>query len=131
MKLVTSWSQIEKNLMKLEEYKRSSDQEEIEFYTNLIKRGICFVVYESRGTLYFGPSRFVGYADNDMHSHLANESKDGRETNPAINNIIDSAPEEDDILEEEYKRLCESLGFEPKATGPFRLKRKYWHKVAV
>jgi hypothetical protein len=110
MNFVKKWEDIEKNLVKLEGYRNSSRQEEVDFYLNRIKKGICFVVYEHGGKLIFGPSRFVGYLDNDIDVHLANQQKDGRETNPKINEILGGPPEEDESLEEEYKKFCKYLG---------------------
>jgi hypothetical protein len=63
-----------------------------------------------------------------MDAHLANEQKDGRETNPKISEILGKSPELNDILEEEYKKFCEGLDITPKKTGPFGVKRKYWDR---
>ncbi len=128
MRLVTEWAQVENNLIKLDQYRHSSDTEEVKFYIDLIKRGICFVVYEQRGNLLFGPSRFVGYVDNNSQFHQTNESKDGRKTNTVITNILNHPPEEDETLEKDYEKLCDSLGIEPSKTGVFGVKRKYWFR---
>lgn len=128
MKLVTNWEDIEKNLKTLEQYGNSGQKKEIEFYLKMIERGICFVIYELDGRLIFGPSRFIGYLNNNMEAHLANEQKDGRETNPRISTILGGSPQPDEMLEEEYKRFCERLGITPKKTGTFGIKRKYWDR---
>ena len=126
MKLVSKWEDVEKNLSILEQYRNSSQEDERNFYLKIIERGICFVVSNLDGQLVFGPSRFIGYLNNSREAHLANEQKDGRETNPRISKILGGLPEQDDTLEEEYKKFCEGLGITPKDTGPFRIKRKYW-----
>ncbi|MCB9106352.1 MAG: hypothetical protein H6633_19230 [Anaerolineales bacterium] len=128
MEFVKTWEEIEKNLMTLEGYRNSGHKAEVDFYLQRIEKGICFVAYERNGKLIFGPSRFVGYLNNNMTTHSANADKDGRETNPRINEIIGNPPEEDEELEEEYKTYCESLGITPKNTGPFGVKRKYWYR---
>ena len=128
MELVKKWEDMKKNLMTLEGYRVSGLADEVDFYLNRIKKGICFVVYEHSGKLIFGPSRFVGYLNNNVDAHHANEYKDGRETNPEISEILGSPPKEDEVLEEAYKKHCESLGITPKETGPFGVKRKYWYK---
>lgn len=77
--------------------------------------------------LLFGPSRFVGYGDNDQHTHKANDKKDGKETNPAINQIVGQRAEHSEWLEQEYLRLCDKIGVKPRATGEFGVKRRYWY----
>jgi hypothetical protein len=127
MPLITSWREIEDNIRTLERYKDSKNYEEVEFYNSLIKRGICFVVYRTRKSYGFAPSRFIGYQNNNMGDHKANDWKDGRETTPAISDELGYDPEYNATLEEEYKRYCRSLGFEPNRRGPCNLPRKYWN----
>ena len=124
METVIIWNEIEDNIFRLESYYNSTEY--IEDYYNLMKNGICFVVFERSGRLFFGPSRFVGYKNNNIDDHRKNPTKHGRETNDAISRIITSDPEEDDILEHEYKKYCLSIGLEPSPTGTAGNSRKYW-----
>ncbi|MEW5958885.1 MAG: hypothetical protein AB1801_14225 [Chloroflexota bacterium] len=124
MKVVSKWEDIEKNIMTLEEY-RNSDRE---FYIGLIKRGICFVVFEYNGEFLFGPSRFVGYFNNNAEAHLANKEKHGGKTNPAISKILGSGPVKNEELEQRYEELCDNLGVKPSKAGSYGQKRKYWLK---
>jgi hypothetical protein len=126
MELVSNWEDIRDNLETLARYRASTDSGETDFYRELILRGICFVVYEKDGDILWGPSRFVGYKRNTLSSHIANENKDGRDTNPAISSIIGHLPESNKALEESYQKHCRSLGLEPREKGQFGVERKYW-----
>jgi len=126
MELVSNRQEILENLKTLASYRMSNDSRENGFYHELILRGICFVIYVNEDEVFWGPSRFVGYKRNSITSHIANESKDGRETNPAINNILGYPPEPDTDLEERYKEHCRELGLIPRAKGQFGVERKYW-----
>ena len=128
MNTVRSWRDIEANIEQLESYRHSTHAHEVDFYRDLIKRGICFVVTQRSGELAFGPSRFVGYRDNDVDSHKANKTKHGGETNQAINGIIHEEPTEDEHSEVEYRKLCAELGMQPSESGQFGVERKYWVK---
>ena len=61
-----------------------------------------------------------------MKAHIANEDKNGRETNPVISEILGIEPERNKYLEEQYKDFCRKLGFEPNETGAYNFKRKFW-----
>ena len=125
MNLATKWQEIEDNLIQLDRYRNSSIREEVNFYLDLIRQGKCFVIYRSSTQLFCGPSRFVGYASNDLHSHLANKKKDGRITNGAIETIFGHEAAEDKVAEIEYKKFCANLGIKPSS-----VKRKYWFRTA-
>lgn len=126
MELVSNWREVLENLITLARYKTSNDPVEAEFYRKLVLRGICFIIHEDEGQVFWGPSRFVGYKRNSITSHMANKSKDGRETNPAINSVMGYAPEPDRGLEDHYKEHCRELGIIPGARGQFGVERKYW-----
>lgn len=126
MRLVEEISDILDNIMVLERYRNSDDLRERDFYLSLINKGICFVVYKHKGEFLFGPSRFVGYIDNNRSEHLRNKSKDGRKTNKAIKQILGDAPIHYESLEIEYRRLCESLNIECGEKGTYGVGRKYW-----
>ena len=126
MRVVGSRIEIENNIRQLEEYRHSRDGDKVEYYKGLIKRGICFVIYNQEGKLVFSPSRFVGYANNTMNLHEANALRHGSKTNAAINHILGTRPSENDELEREYQRFCAELGIEPRQRGQFGHGRKYW-----
>lgn len=95
-------------------------------YLSLIRRGTCFLPYADRDGIAFAPSRFIGYAGNNFGRHAANDARDGRLTNAAINAILGHHPSPEPALEQEYQRFCLSLGFTPSETGTFGAARKYW-----
>ncbi len=95
-------------------------------YLSLIKRGTCFLPYATADGIAFAPSRFIGYAGNNFARHAANEARDGRLTNGAINTVLGHAPVLELALEELYQQFCARLGFAPSQTGTFGVARKYW-----
>lgn len=125
--LIKGWRDIEDNIKTLERYKHSKKYEEVKFYDNLIKRGVCFVVYKTGKVFGFAPSRFIGYRNNNMKAHLNNKHKYGTETNLAISQKLKYKPEYNATLEAEYKKYCRSLGFVPNKRGSFNTTRKYWN----
>lgn len=126
MDTVKNWDDILKNIEMLEKYSNSTGDEKT-FHTQLIKKGTCFIAYQVNNDIHFAPSRYVGYANNDINIHKDNESKDGRVTNPAINKILGGETPRTNIgLEFEYKKYCQSLGFTANKAGSFGVARKFW-----
>lgn len=125
VKTVSTWPEIADNIQTLEEYKHSESQELRDYFRRLIKRGTCFIVSRVNGSLVFSPSRFVGYLKNSMEIHENNHMKDGRVTNPVIENITGCKFQIDSALEHSYKQYCLSLGIKPNASGNFGVDRKY------
>jgi hypothetical protein len=95
-------------------------------YLSLIKRGTCFLPYATPDGIAFAPSRFIGYTGNSFARHAANQARDGRLTNAAINTVLGHAPVLEPILEDGYQQFCARLGFAPSQTGTFGVARKYW-----
>ena len=62
MKLVSDWNDIRRNLMRLDQYRTSSNTEAQDYFRERIARGHCFVACDIEGgRRLFGPSRFIGY----------------------------------------------------------------------
>ena len=120
MDLVDEWSQIRENLDTLNSFRKSSDPRKRQFFADRIRLGTCFVALETEAGLIFGPSRFLGYARNDIHQHEANTSKHGWDTNGAIDEILGPCRPNQN-LERPYLRFCADNGFSP-ANKP----RKFW-----
>lgn len=76
--------------------------------------------------MIFAPSRFIGYIENTIGYHENNNSKDGRVTNKAINEILKKTPQVDGELEFQDKQFCQCLGFTPSKTGTSGVARKFW-----
>ena len=126
MKLITCLEELKANLITLESYIDSETETDRQFHHDLIKKGVCFVAYSHNKQHYFAPSRFVGYISNNCLAHLANDKKDGRETNVAISGILNSKPESDDELNASYMRFCTRIGIRVLERGAFGVKRKFW-----
>lgn len=126
MKTVENLKELKENFKTLDKYTNLKKDPEYSFGLGLVKKGTCFVAVKENGTYKFYPSRFIGYVNNSMDAHLNNEYKDGKETNPAISEILGSKPIPNPVLENLYREYCESLGFVANEKGSFGVERKYW-----
>lgn len=124
MKLVRSMTEIIENTNTIDKY--LEDPGLRDYAISLIKKGICFVVVDNKGELCFYPSRFIGYSHNSQVAHNDNHEKDGRETNPAISQIVGHKPEVSEELEREYQKYCAKLGFTATKAGAYGVARKFW-----
>lgn len=127
MNVVKELSQLKENISTLENYLNGKTDPEYSYAIDLIKRGTCFVaVKQGDNEYHFYPSRFIGYEKNTMNKHMNNLYKDGKETNPAISEIIGYKPSENKELEAAYKKYCDRYGFVARDKGSFGVARKYW-----
>jgi 5-methylcytosine-specific restriction protein A len=126
MKLIITKNQLINNIDTLEGYLTGGDDYSNNEATALVKRGTCFVAYKIDKELRFAPSRFIGYVDNKLDKHSASDKKDGRETNKAINKILESKPLPNDKLNMKYLEYCNRLGIKPSEKGSFGALRKFW-----
>lgn len=121
MDVVTTEEEIRENLATFENYLCDGTEDEQQFAYNLIRRGSCFIAYQIDGELRFSPSRYTGYLGNTKDKHLSNSSKDGKETNAAINKVLGHTLSSNDELESEYMAFTSKLGI-----SPCNKNRKYW-----
>lgn len=126
MSTINSIEELKSNITILEKYLNSKTDPEYSFALDLVKKGTCFVAVENESGFSFFPSRFIGYAKNNMNKHLNNQEKDGKETNPVISRILGGKPTLNPELEKQYREYCESLGFVANDKGSFGVERKYW-----
>jgi hypothetical protein len=126
MNFVENLNEIKVNLKTLENYLNFPNQAAYNYAVKRIELGTCFISYRVDGEYKFAPSRFIGYQNNSNSAHENNPSKDGRDTNSVISNIIGKEPSINLVLEQEYKKYCISLGFQPRKAGNFGVERKYW-----
>ena len=124
--LVSDLEQLYANVAALDAVRGGHPPDDGAAYLRLIKRGTCFLPYATAEGIAFAPSRFIGYASNSFAKHAANEARDGRLTNSAINAVLGHSPMLEPVLEDEYHRFCLRLGFTPSSTGTFGAARKYW-----
>lgn len=125
MRVIETLNEIRMNIKTLDKYLDSKTDPVYSFAIGLVEKGICFVAAKRNGAYRFYPSRFVGYADNCMDTHLG-EHKDGRDTNRAISAVLGSNPRPNPTLDNLYREYCESLGFIANERGTFGVERKYW-----
>ncbi|MBJ7441481.1 MAG: HNH endonuclease [Sphingopyxis sp.] len=123
---VTDFEQLFANVATLDAVRTDPVSSDYGAYLSLIKRGTCFLPYATPDGIAFAPSRFIGYVGNSFARHSANEARDGRLTNGAINTVLGYAPVLELALEEQYQQFCARLGFAPSKTGTFGVARKYW-----
>ena len=121
MRTIENIKELKSNLALFETYLSEGNDQENQAVNKFIAGGKCFVTYKINNEWRFAPSRFIGYYDNDLEKHINNNSKDGRETNPAINKISENKLKENEILETKYLEYCKGLGIKPHDK-----KRKYW-----
>lgn len=121
MEFVKSVDEIRQNMKTLDGYLDRKSEPEYSYALSLIRRGACFATVKSEDGYRFYPSRFIGYAHNDMNKHQSNSEKDGKKTNRVIFNILrkEAFPQPD--LEEAYIKYCEQLGFKV-----YHKERRYW-----
>lgn len=125
MELIKNRAQLIENIETLEGYLTEGNEFECSKATALVKRGTCFVAYQVDKELRFAPSRFIGYIDNKLEIHSVS-SKDGRETNKAIIDILTEKPLPDEKLDKKYFDYCKQLGIKPSEKGAFGAQRKFW-----
>ena len=124
MKLVSNRAEVVRNLLTLEAYRTSPNPSERAFYRDRLRNGTCFLVYDVGDQLLFGPSRFIGYVDNDIAQHNTNDDKDGRETNPLIEGLFGPFQQNNE-LESLYRRFCAQNAIPLRPAAPFGKPRKY------
>ncbi len=120
MRLVETWTEIRGNLIAFNSYGKSSDMLEREFFVERLRLGKCFVALDTDKGIIFGPSRFLGYVDNNIYSHEDNKSKHGWDTNPAISEFVGPCKTIAEI-EESFIRFCHEY-----QVDPIKYTRKYW-----
>lgn len=108
------------NIITLEGYLTGKDKTQKQFAEQLVKSSKTFCVYKVNGENHFAPSRFLGYKNNTMDDHLANEGKDGKDANSAIDKVV-GRHFTNDTTEEKFKAYVSSLGLTAVEST-----RKYW-----
>lgn len=112
MQLIQSRSQLIRNILKLESYRNSNDPFIHDYYRSLLKNGFCYVMYRNENKIYFGPSRFIGYVNNNPHSHSKNEAKHGAATNNAIKRLSNSEFRFSRKMESMFQSFCAKHGIQ-------------------
>ena len=114
MKRITDWTEIRQNLIQLDKYRTSSNEADQEYFRDRIRMGNCYVVCTVRGgRRLFGPSRFLGYANNTRWKHDHNEEKHGGITTGWIESTMKAKFRGSSRLEAEFRQFCKEHGIEP------------------
>lgn len=122
MRPIKSRQELLQNLETVERYLSSNDDTETSQIHNLIRLGACFLCYKINGEIRFAPSRFIGYANNNIGKHHKNRAEiDGRITNVQIIKTLEQMVKQNAQLDKELTKFCASLGF-----LPANKKHKFW-----
>ena len=108
------------NILTFEDYLKSETKEEKKFAQDLVRKGKSICVYKLNGENHFAPIRFLGYKDNNMKDHLANEGKDDRNPNSTVTKVVGN-PFHHDTIDKKFMDYVVSLGLEAPDN-----KRNYW-----
>jgi hypothetical protein len=125
MELVVNEEQVAENLAELDRARVSANGDG-KIYRDLIKKGTCYLPYLTDAGIAFAPSRFIGYAGNEIQIHGLNREKHGSETNLALSKIYGSYPVQNENLQLAFESFCVSIGVAPSRKGSFGVIRKYW-----
>ena len=102
---------LKENTRTLIKYLSSKDFEKNKSVKDLVRKGRCFVIFETENGKVFFPSKFLGYKNNTPEKHDVEKSngRDGRKTNSRITQILHCNNTEDSDLNAELQKFCESL----------------------
>jgi 5-methylcytosine-specific restriction enzyme A len=125
--LVSSIEEVIKNIDTLFRYGQSTNKAERAFHNKRIKNGKLFVVVQSDEEYRFAPSKFAGYAENDLdHAELLSQ-RDGRVTNRMLSELAGDPLEPGDDRYEEidqhFLNYCQSKNIDP---SRHHRVRRYW-----
>lgn len=107
-----------KNIYTLYSYANSSEAEDKEWAIQRFSNGKWFVVEPFVNTLFFAPSRFVGYKNNTREKHISNYG-DGTQTNKKLRELSLYKEMSDEYLSEQFECFMKTLGIERKVAKFF------------
>lgn len=107
-----------KNIYTLYSYLRSNSEKERNWALNRFKNGKWYIVEPFGNMLFFAPSRFVGYKDNNIAKHIYNHG-DGTQTNEYFQRKKLYKKSENDFLNEHLKNFMHSIGIEKESAQFF------------
>ncbi|MFN4155685.1 MAG: HNH endonuclease [Paracoccaceae bacterium] len=129
--LAESIEEIIANIETLFSYAQSADQAERSFHHKRIKNGKLFAAFHAEAGYRFAPSKFAGYAANDLrHAEMLPE-RDGRITNGVMNRFAGKplAPGDSGYagIDRQFMGYCRTWGIEP---SRHHRPRQYWRVTA-
>ena len=125
-KLVKSLGEIIRNVDTLHQYGLSNGAQR-SFHYSQIKNGKVFVAVRSEAEVRFAPSKFAGYADNDLSHEVNLKSRDGSRTNDVIKSLAGAPIEKGHIeytaIDKQYILYCRKFEVVP---SKHKKLRRYW-----
>ena len=112
-----------KNIYTLYSYAKSSIVDNKEWALQRFKQGKWYIVEVFGNTLFFAPSRFVGYKDNTIEKHKLNHG-DGTQTNSKFHELKLYKEASDVFLTQQFEHFMITLGIE-KDTAKFLIPYNY------
>ena len=107
-----------KNIYTLYSYLRSNSEEERDWALNRFKQGKWYIVEPFGNMLFFAPSRFVGYKNNNIAKHTENHG-DGTQTNEYFRRNKLYKISENEFLSKQFKNFMLSIGIEKESAQFF------------
>lgn len=107
-----------KNIYTLYSYLRSNSEEERGWALNRFKQGKWYIVEPFGNMLFFAPSRFVGYKNNNIAKHTENH-RDGTQTNEYFRRNKLYKISENEFLSKQFKNFMLSIGIEKESAQFF------------
>lgn len=116
-------TKLTENMNVFDSYLFSNNLEEKQFAVDLLTRGHDFIYRIVNGEYRFYPSRFIGYANNNIETHTADPG-DGRRTNHRLNAAVGNRSTKDESLSSIYNAYVKQV----KPTNKKKYtKKKFWH----
>mgnify|MGYP002425764103 FL=1 len=107
-----------KNIYTLYSYLRSNSEEERDWALNRFKQGKWYIVEPFGNMLFFAPSRFVGYKNNNIAKHTENHG-DGTQTNEYFRRNKLYKISENEFLSKQFKNFMLSIGIKKESAQFF------------
>ena len=107
-----------KNIYTLYSYLRSNSEEERDWALNRFKQGKWYIVEPFGNMLFFAPSRFVGYKNNNIAKHTENHG-DGTQTNEYFRRNRLYKISEDEFLSKQFNNFMLSIGIDKESAQFF------------
>lgn len=114
-----------RNIYRLYKYAVSSDIEEKEFGIERLSRGKWYVAERIGDKILFGPSRFVGYKENNIEKYRKIGKGDGTETNSNYEDLQLYEEYKSDFIINEYKKYISSLNINRDFIPKFLIPKNY------
>jgi HNH endonuclease len=125
-KLVTSSEQVVENISTRLRY-RAGTAPERKFHDRRVKNGKLFVAMGHRDGYAFAPSKFAGYASNNIMHENKLQNRDGRQTNVALTKMfgaeLDKGDKGYDVIDRAFLAYCFEAGIQP---SRHHRPRRYW-----